>query len=224
MLPRLSVGIDEAGRGCVLGPLVVAVVAATEADKRKFREWNVRDSKLVPAKQREDLAKRIMDRCWFELRIAEPPAIDAAIADRTRTLNGLERELMTELVLAYRARHPEHPVRITIDAPSINARGFTQQMHTANGWTDDATLRAIHHADALDRSVGAASIIAKYERERLLAALKREIGADFGSGYTSDERTIMHLKTAPEGAVYVRWSWSTAQRLAPSGAGQRLAP
>ncbi|MCI0479183.1 hypothetical protein L0Y59_01425, partial [Candidatus Uhrbacteria bacterium] len=94
----ISVGIDEAGRGCVLGPLVAAVVAADGQDRRWFRDRNVRDSKIVPPKERDRLARAIMERCWFAVRIAFPQDIDAAVRDRDRTLNGLELELMADLL------------------------------------------------------------------------------------------------------------------------------
>jgi ribonuclease HII len=212
-MPAYSLGIDEAGRGCVLGPLVVAVVLANEKDRRWFREWNVRDSKRVPPKERTDLAERIKERCWFELRIAHPPMIDAAIADRSRTLNGLEMEMMADLLRAYQQMHTDRPARALIDAPSINARAFRDRLQIMSGWTDTNTLRAEHHADVLDRTVSAASILAKDERERLLALIKKALGVDFGSGYCHDARTIAHLKAAPQGAAYVRWSWATAQRM-----------
>lgn len=211
-------GVDEAGRGCVLGPLVVATVAATPADLRRFRDWNVRDSKIVPPKQRDELAARIKERCWFDLRVATSPTIDIAVRDRSRTLNGLEMELMADLLRTFRGAHPGRDAVAIIDAPSINAAGFGKKLHDASGWNDIDGFRAMHRADARHRVVGAASIIAKFERERLLAEIKKELGIDFGCGYPHDAQTIAFvnkMKTAPKGlgAVHVRWSWATAQLL-----------
>lgn len=212
MLPRLSVGVDEAGRGCVLGPLVVAVVAATEADRRRFLDWNVRDSKIVPPTQRDDLATRIKDRCWFEVRVAIPTMIDEAVRDRSRTLNGLELELMADLLRTFRGAHPEHETSVLVDAPSINAIAFQKKLHAACNWDGNGRLRAVHHADRDNRTVGAASIIAKHERERLLSLIKQELGVDFGSGYPHDERTISHIQTVAADAPHVRWTWATMRR------------
>jgi ribonuclease HII len=209
---RLSVGIDEAGRGCVIGPLVVAVVAADAADRRWFCDWNVRDSKIVPAKQRDDLAKRIKDRCWFQLHVSHPPAIDEAVRDRSRTLNGLELETMARLLREFREEHEDAEALALVDAPSINAQGFLEKLYTASGWDDMSRIHAKHEADRTDRTVAAASIIAKHERERLIAKLKTELGVDFGCGYSHDEVTQAFVRTCPPGATYVRWTWETAKR------------
>lgn len=207
----LSVGIDEAGRGCVLGPLVVAVVAATESDRRWFTAHNVRDSKVVPAPERERLAAQIRERCWFQLKIGQAMDVDRAVRDRSRTLNGLELEMMSECLRDFRAEHRDCPARALVDAPSINARAFFEQLYAASGWDDRQTLAARHHADERNRTVAAASILAKSERERLIAQLKQELGCDFGSGYCHDERTIAHLRSVAPDAAHVRWSWSTAR-------------
>lgn len=207
---RISVGIDEAGRGCVLGPMVVACVAADPADRKWFWKHNVRDSKIVPGPQRDDLAKRIMERCWFRVVVVGAPAIDRAVRDRSLTLNGLERDTMAELLRDFREDFEEREALALVDAPSINAQGFLEQLFHASGWDDMSRLKAKHEADRTDRTVAAASIIAKAERERLIAKLKKELGVDFGCGYSHDETTRAFLKTCPPDAAYVRWSWKTA--------------
>lgn len=208
----LSAGIDEAGRGCVLGPLVVAIVVATPADRRWFAAQNVRDSKLVPPVQRERLAREIRARCWFRLKVATPLDIDIAVRDRSRTLNGLELEHMAECLDDAHDAFGDEQLKTLVDAPSINAEGFRKKLFEASSWTHFDHLEAKHHADTNNRTVGAASILAKDERERHIALLKEQLECDFGSGYCHDERTIAHLKNAPSGADYVRWSWATAQR------------
>lgn len=207
---KLSVGIDEAGRGCVLGPLVVACVAADAADRKWFNAHNVRDSKLVPDKQRDELAQMIKNRCWFQVKIATPKTIDLAVRDRSRTLNGLELELMAELLREFQDEYPEREAHALIDAPSINAQGFLEKLFVASGWDEMSTIHAKHEADRTDRTVAAASIIAKSERQRLLAKIKKELGIDFGCGYSHDEVTRAFVASAPKGSPHVRWSWKTA--------------
>lgn len=210
---KLSVGIDEAGRGCVIGPMIVACVAADAADRKWFWSQNVRDSKIVPPKQRDELAKRIKERCWFQMKVASPLLIDEAVRDRSRTLNGLELELMAELLREFQDEHPDKEARALIDAPSINAQGFTEKLFIASQWPDMETLRAKHRADSTDRTVAAASIIAKAERERWIAKIKKEFGVDFGCGYSHDEVTRQFVSTCPTDSPHIRWSWSTAQIL-----------
>ncbi len=210
---RLSVGIDEAGRGCVIGPLVVACVAADAADRKWFWANNVRDSKIVPGPQRDDLAARIKERCWFQLAVVYPPEIDDAVRDRSRTLNGLETEMMADLLHTFIEIHPEREAIALVDAPSINAQGFLEELYIASQWPDMKRLRAKHEADRTDRTVAAASILAKSERERLITELKKELDMDFGCGYAHDEVTRSFVRTCPKNAAYVRWSWKTAQDL-----------
>ncbi len=209
---KLTVGIDEAGRGCVIGPLVVASVAADEADRRWFWKQNVRDSKIVPAHQRDDLAARIKERCWFSITVIQPPAIDDAVRDRSRTLNGLELEAMSDLLREFQGEHAERRTIALVDAPSVNAQGYLEKLYMMSGWDDMERLRAKHEADRTDRTVAAASILAKHERERWIAKLKKELGLDFGCGYAHDEVTRAFVKTCPRDAAYVRWSWKTASR------------
>lgn len=206
---QISVGIDEAGRGPVIGPLVVACVVATEKDRQWFWRANVRDSKIVPAEERMRLAERIRGRCWFSIKVFLPSEIDDAVRDRTRTLNGLECEGMAGLLRSFREKYPDGNARITVDACSINADGFRSQLLRACAWDEETPLRAWHHADKRDRTVAAASLIAKDERERLIAELKKEIGHDFGCGYAHDEKTRAYVASAPHDAAHIRWTWKT---------------
>lgn len=208
---RYSVGIDEAGRGCVIGPLVVACVAADAADRRWFWRNNVRDSKIVPPLERTKLAQEIMQRCWFQIRVAHAPEIDAAVRDRSRTLNGLELESMAALLREYQDEFEERESVALVDAPSISAQHYLEKLYMRSGWPEMERLKAKHEADRTDRTVAAASLIAKFERERLIAKLKTDLDIDFGCGYAHDPKTREHLASCPHDAQYVRWTWSTAQ-------------
>ena len=209
---RFSVGIDEAGRGCVIGPMVVACVAADEADRRWFWANHVRDSKIVPPQERDKLSKLIKERCWFQLKIAHAPQIDEAVRDRARTLNGLELESMSDLLRDFMEEFAEHEAVAMVDAPSISAQHYLEKLQMKSGWPDMERLKAKHEADRTDRTVAAASILAKAERERFIAKIKKELGVDFGCGYSHDEVTRQFLLTCPKDAPYVRWSWKTAQQ------------
>ncbi|MBD3251857.1 ribonuclease HII [Candidatus Uhrbacteria bacterium] len=212
MLP-LSVGLDEAGRGCVIGPLVIAIVAAEEKDRRWFKKRNVRDSKLVPAKQREDLAWSIKDRCWHQILIISPKAIDEALYDPSRSLNELEIERMIALLRHFQEKQPVREARILIDAMSTNAESIRKRFQAGSRQIDHHRIQAKHKADRLDRTVAAASLLAKAERERQIETIKRECGIDFGSGYCHDPRTTAFLGQCAPDCTHVRWSWATARRV-----------
>lgn len=209
---RLYAGIDEAGRGCVIGPLVVAVVAAEEKDRRWFNTVNVRDSKLVHATKRDELAKQIKERCWHKILIAEPCEIDDALYDPARSLNELEMEIMITLLRYFQQTFPERETRILVDAITANERAIQERLQTGSRNIIQHIIDAKNKADVIDRTVGAASIIAKAERERLIQIIKTNAGHDFGSGYSHDERTREFLKICPKEAPYVRWSWATARK------------
>lgn len=210
----IRMGVDEAGRGCVLGPLVVAIVAATPADLRRFADWRVRDSKKVPPAEREELAARIRERCWTEISVCTPPEIDAAVADRAVTLNGLELARMGRLLRQGLDAHPGHAPSATIDAIGRNGAAIGAKLRALSGWPAARALVARPFADASDIAVAAASLVAKTERDRRLAEIAAELGADVGCGYPHDAKTITHLAHCNPGATHVRWSWSTARRAA----------
>lgn len=209
----LYAGIDEAGRGCVIGPLVVAIVAAEDRDRRWFLKHNVRDSKLIPAKKRDELAERIRERCWHKILIAEPDEIDETLYDPARSLNELEMEIMITLLRHFQSTFTNRETRILVDAISPSEKIIRERLCAGSRHIVQHLIEARHRADRRDRTVGAASILAKSERERIITALKRETRCDFGSGYCHDARTKTFLKTCPKGAPYVRWSWATARTL-----------
>lgn len=74
-------------------------------------------------------------------------------------------------------------------------------------------LRAKHKADRKDRTVAATSIIAKTERERLIAHLKQTLGVNFGCGYAHDNMTRAFVKNCPPDAHDVRWTWKLSAPL-----------
>ena len=118
--------------------------------------------------------------------------------------------MMAELLKEFQEEFPDDEAVALVDAPSINAQGFREKLFVASDWSSMESLRARHHADARNRTVSAASLIAKSERERLIAKLKKELGIDFGCGYSHDEVTREFVRTCPRDAAYVRWTWKTA--------------
>ena len=200
-------GLDEAGRGCLLGPLVVAGVSVTEAGARELREIGVRDSKMLSRSQREALYPEILSvaRRAYWLGIS-PGEIDKVVLRgiRLRKLNYLEAVYFARVIDALGAR------RVTVDASDIIPGRFRDDILANLGTHCEVT--ALHKADRNFPVVSAASIIAKVERDRAVAKLREEHG-DFGSGYPSDPLTRAffrdRMKRGEPLPGYVRRSWKT---------------
>jgi ribonuclease HII len=200
-------GVDEAGRGCVLGPLVVAGVSASRGAARKLKQLGVRDSKKLSARQREILYPEILDVadrvCWAGIT---PGEIDAVVmhGKRLRKLNYLEAVYFAKVIDWLGAQS------VTVDASDVIPRRFGHDI-TSN-MQANCRVVALHKADRNFPVVSAASIVAKVERDRLVEALREEHG-DFGSGYPSDPTTRSFfsdwLRRGDPLPDYVRKSWKT---------------
>ncbi|MEA3200613.1 MAG: ribonuclease [Thermoplasmata archaeon] len=200
-------GVDEAGRGPVLGPLVVAAVLI-ETDK-PLRKLKVKDSKQLSAKKREELAPLIRDACRATaLRVIHPAELNARMP--RENLNEIEvvafADLLRELA----------PATAVLDACDVNAERFGQRVGAR--LAHPCVIKSEHEADARHPAVAAASILAKVERDRHIANLAAEHGA-IGSGYSHDETTRAWLAAyvAREGKLppIARHHWETARRLIP---------
>jgi ribonuclease HII len=198
-------GCDEAGRGCIIGPLVVAGVSATLEQEKKLKAIGVKDSKLLPQKKRVELAKQIegiaKDIVVFKVG---PCKID------TFRKEGVDLNMVESLKFADIIRMLKPDVAY-VDSPDTNLPRFTALLRKLSG--GGAEIVARHKADRDFPVVSAASIIAKVERENEISKLKEEYG-DFGTGYTSDEKTIEwlrnYLKSNKEFPEHlVRKSWVT---------------
>ncbi len=207
----LSGGVDEAGRGCLLGPLVVAGVSVSPSGARMLRRLGVKDSKLLTPSQRESLYPEILSVAErVHLEKIGPDEIDAVVARgrRLRKLNYLEAVYFAKVIDRLDAR------RVTVDASDIIPSRFGEDI--TRNLASKCTVIARHKADRDYPVVSAASIVAKVERDREVALLRREHG-DFGSGYPSDPTTrdffVQHLKRGEPLPTYVRKSWKTWLRI-----------
>ena len=208
---RLIGGADEAGRGCVLGPLVVAGVSVTPEGARELKEIGVRDSKKLSAKQRESLYPHILDIAehvhWVGIT---PREIDEVVTSgrRLRKLNYLEA------VYFAKVNDKLDAGRVTVDASDVIPRRFGDDIR--GNMAGRCKIVAFHKADRDYPVVSAASIVAKVERDRAVESLRGANG-DFGSGYPSDPvtreffATLMRRGEALPG--FVRQSWKTWERI-----------
>ena len=204
--PRI-LGLDEAGRGSLVGPLVVGGFLGTEKSIRELSEVGVRDSKTLTARRREELLGEIERRGRCFVRKVYPNTIDDWVA-RGR-LNHLEAREFGRVVRSAR------PDRAYVDACDPVAHRFGQRVAQA-ARTSTAVI-ARHHADRDFPVVGAASIVAKVHRDRWIEQLARRLGEPVGSGYPSDRRTTRLVQSVVERdrafPSWVRRSWSTTERL-----------
>ncbi|MFZ6014832.1 MAG: ribonuclease HII [Patescibacteria group bacterium] len=206
------VGLDEAGRGPVIGPMVIAICALTHRDRRWCVRHNVTDSKKIPAKRRYQLADALRDRCWHKVAVIHPPEIDEAVKNRRLTLNGLEIKYMSRLIEEFLKDHPNSPAQIMLDSPVRKTNNFRNLISHLSGWNDLESLKAENKADLNYRHVGAASIIAKTIRDAHIKKINYLVNCNVGSGYCSDPLTKKFIAAADSGNPHIRWSWATAQK------------
>ena len=201
-------GVDEAGKGPVVGPLVVAAVAVNNA--KDIANLGIKDSKQLTKSKRKELANLIKEKFNFAVEVIEPRIVDEY--RRRNKLNELNREAFERLISKL------DPNVAYEDAADVNENRFGSQIKASLTNKKDTDVISMHKADAKIEVVAAASIIAKETRENEIEKLKDKIG-DFGSGYPSDERTIKFLKSfyADNGKwpTGTRESWKTLERIRP---------
>jgi ribonuclease HII len=207
----LVTGVDEAGRGCAIGPLVVAGVLFEERALDALQAMGVRDSKQLSRRKRESLATEIIElnlrHKYFDL---QPRTIDIVVNRnvKLRKLNYLETMVMARII------RDLQPNVAYVDPADVVVDRFVKQILSVLPWTPKVFSEA--KADAKYPVVSAASILAKVRRDRIVAELRDEYG-DFGSGYPSDGKTVRFLEswfeehdTCPS---FIRGSWSTVKRI-----------
>ena len=214
-----TVGVDEAGRGPVIGPLVVGAVALPTADLEMLLQHGVKDSKDLTHKKRKKLVEwfheQSKQRGWiYSLIECRPERVDNGV--QTTGLNILEVELFAEALTQIR-QQVDLPLHVLNDACDVNEQRFTDRIAARLPqwpWTG-STIQSEHKADSNFPIVGMASILAKVERDNRIQQLTEEIGIPLGSGYPSDPNTkaaIPNLLLESEPHPALRWSWKTVHR------------
>lgn len=180
-------GIDEAGRGPVIGPLVICGVLANPEDELYLNTLGVTDSKLLTPQKRARLFGDLKKTLKHKVIIIEPAEIDAALRNPDTNLNLLEADKSGEIINVLK------PDTALLDCPSNNIAAYIAEMRKR---VKDTKIKIIaeHKADLNHVAVGAASIIAKVTRDNAIEALKEKIGINFGSGYPSDPLTQAFVK------------------------------
>jgi ribonuclease HII len=203
-------GIDEAGRGPVIGPLVVAGVNFN--DNSKLIEFKVKDSKKITPKRRESLAIKIKQNCInYEILII--PAKDIDDMRKVMTLNEIEVNAFSNIIQKLK------PDICYIDSADVNEKRFADDILANLSFRPDIISK--HKADDIYPVVSAASIIAKTKRDEeirnIAKELENKLNFPMGSGYPADSLTQKFLrewldryKNLPP---YVRRSWRTTKNI-----------
>ena len=216
MLAR-HIGVDEAGRGPAIGPLVVSALNIPESDRSILRDLGVDDSKNLSKRNREGLYKEILSYSeslnWsVGLVHCDAKRIDEWMDDGS--LNSLEVLLFSEAIED--AAEPETSLEIFLDACDVNADRFGRGVSRTLGdsW-HGCKIYSEHKMDTRDEVVAAASIIAKVSRDSVMEDLSRELNIDLGSGYPSDPKTKEALEILCQEEVLancIRRNWANVNR------------
>jgi ribonuclease HII len=196
-------GIDEAGRGAVIGPLVICIAFCRREDEKQLRKFASKDSKQLSPSQREEAYLRLKEFCNF--RWIEISAADISRMMKDMSLNDIEAKYMADLI----KKMDEGDVMI--DMPDRYSWTFRRRMEKFGV----KRFEAEHKADEKYPIVAAASICAKVTRDHKVEEI-RKATCDFGSGYPSDPKTIAALKSKEQRALvapFVRTRWKTLERI-----------
>lgn len=195
-------GIDEAGRGAVIGPLVIAGVIVDEQDQKTLKALGVKDSKMLTPEKREALAPNIK-RIAKDYIIIKITAQEIDEKRKRINLNRIEAEKMAEIIRAAKA-----DVAI-VDAPQVSTQKFRMVLEAMV--KNNTKIIAENYADKKYPVCSAASVIAKVERDAEVRKIEKQHGIKVRTGYSHDPDTIAFLKRCKgDYPDFVRKSWATA--------------
>lgn len=200
---KLIAGVDEAGRGSVIGPLVVAGIGVKESKLPLIRGLKLRDSKTLSRTSRRQLYSKIVGVAdYICVCVLSTNEIDESV--RLKGLNKLEAEAMAAVISDIQ------PDNVYVDCCDVKPFRYTSLLETYITSSRVYKLYSFHHADALNAVVSAASIVAKVIRDSEIYEI-RKTHKNVGSGYPSDRLTINFIRDwvlrFGEAPNFVRKSW-----------------
>ena len=204
-------GVDDSGRGSVIGPLVIAGVLLDEKDLQIFSDLGVKDSKCLSRRRREKLCEEIKKLVLkYHVMKLSPAEIDKVVISGTKLhkLNRLEAKTMAKVIETLQ------PDIAYVDASDVLPERYKN--HIMELLPFNVKIISEHKADANYPIVSAASIIAKVERDKVISELTAKYG-NMGCGYATDPKTLEFLErwirkfdSYPD---FVRVSWKTVKRI-----------
>ena len=198
-------GVDDAGRGSMIGPMVIAGISIEKKNIPKLRKLGVRDSKKLSPKKRELLYKEIVKLVddYHVIRIP-PRTIDKYVFEHN--LNHLEAKKMAEVISNL------NPDLSFVDSCDVNAARFGREI---SDLSKKSKVKSYHYADSRFVVVSAASIIAKVSRDRSIMRLNKT--TNLGSGYPSDKKSVNYVKKVVSSKkslpTSIRKSWKPVQKI-----------
>ena len=188
----LILGIDDAGRGPIIGPMVLAGCLIDEENEKEFRKLGVKDSKQLTQKRRVFLSDIIKEKAiTFEITLSFPAEIDGRSKNGIN-LNDLEAIKTAEIINKINKGFDK--IKVIVDCPSPNITKWTDFLKTKIENLSNLQISCEHKADINHVACSAASILAKIIREQEMDKLREKYGLDIGSGYSSDPYTCKFLE------------------------------
>jgi ribonuclease HII len=195
-------GIDEAGRGPVIGPLIIAGVMIHEGKEGELGA--VKDSKLLTHKKRIELNHLIQEHSEFKIIEVSPKEIDESLDSENKLMNlkWVEAHKNAEII------NELEPDVVIIDCPHPVPKKYEDYVRKLLK-NKDIKMIVEHKADVNYPVCSAASIIAKVKREEEMDKIKKKYG-DTGPGYPANAQTQKFIKENWDKHPEIfRHSWST---------------
>jgi len=215
-------GVDEAGRGPVIGPLVVASFSLSEDKINQIESLGVKDSKKLTAKRRTELFSEILGLSGkYYFNILSATFLNKEM--KKYTLNEIELQAFKESIVGLKV-----PIkRALCDSCDVDANRFSQNLKESLGDEfSSSEVIASHKAEDKYPLVAAASILAKVKRDEIIKKIEEDAGVSFGSGYPSDPKTIKFLedyyKLNNSFPDFVRTEWKTLANIQRSVSQRKL--
>jgi ribonuclease HII len=217
----LVLGIDDAGRGPLIGPMILAGVLMTKEQEKQLKKEGDADSKLLEHSTRMRLEKLIKSHSIKHHVVQSSPIeIDTSILSGTN-LNTLEAMKAAHIINEInQGKTTKEKIKVIVDCPSTNIKAWTATLEKFINHKENLEISCEHKADFNYPCVSAASILAKCAREEEVVKLKKQYEkyGDLGSGYPSDPQTKEFLKKfglALTDSGIFRKTWATWKALFP---------
>lgn len=215
-------GVDEAGRGPVIGPLVVASFSISEDKLNQIESLEVKDSKKLSAKRRKELFSELINLSGnYFFRILNPTFLNDEM--KKYTLNEIELHAFKDAIIGLKVPI----IRAICDSCDVDTNRFSRNLKESLGDEfSSCDVVASHKAEDKYPIVAAASILAKVKRDELIKKIEEDAGVSFGSGYPSDPKTISFLedyyKFHNRFPDFVRTEWKTLANIKSSVSQRKL--